>query len=115
MRTWLLGFAVVCAATGAQAADTMRFWNLTSTTITRLELAPAGTVGFGPNQCANDADGAVDHDERLKLTGLSPGHYDVRVTQKSGRVCLAKDVEVKAGGRYAFSLSDQDLSDCHPP
>ena len=54
----------------------------------------------------------MDHDERLRLTGIQPGRYDVRLTQKGGRVCTIRDVEVKGDGRYAFSLSDGDLKDC---
>ena len=45
----------------AMAKDT-RFWNLTSSTVKSLELAPTGTSAFGPNQTTNDPDGAVDHD-----------------------------------------------------
>ncbi len=96
----------------AAAADRMQFWNLTSTTITGLALAPAGTTAFGPNQCANDKDGAVDHDERLRLIGIEPGRYDVKVVDKKGRICTARNVAVKGEGRYAFSLSDEDLQDC---
>src|SRR5579863_9197263 len=69
----LLPFAM---PTGASAAERMRFWNLTGVKITKLYLAPAGTTNWGPNQCANDPDGSVDPDERLKLTGLAAGHYD---------------------------------------
>ncbi len=90
----------------------LQFWNLTSSTLTGVALAPAGSAQFGPNQCANDPDGAVDHDERLKLAGVQPGVYDVRITRKSGQVCVARNVTVKAEGRYAFSLSDKDLADC---
>ena len=112
---WLrLALLACCAAHGAAAADRMSFWNLTSSTIVKLELAPAGTGQFGPNQCANDPDGAVDHDERLKLTGLQPGVYDVNVTDKKGRICTVKNVAVKGEGKYAFSLSDSDLHECSP-
>ncbi len=96
----------------ADAAGGMQFWNLTSSTITGLSLAPAGTMAFGPNQCAHDKDGSVDHDERLRLVDVAPGRYDVRVTDRKGRVCLARDVTVKPGGPYAFSLSDDDLREC---
>ena len=61
----------------------MEFWNLTSSTITALTLAPAGTSTFGPNQCDNDKDHEVDHDERLRLTGVEPGRYDVQVISKT--------------------------------
>ena len=104
----------LAACLPAQAADRMTFWNLTSTTLSGLSLAPAGTAEFGPNQCANDKDGTVDHDERLRLVGVSPGRYDVRTTDQKGRVCVARNVTVSGKGRYAFSLSDKDLQDCRP-
>ena len=104
--------AVSTMAAPAMAEDRLSFWNLTSTTITSLVLSPAGSDAYGPNQCANDPDGVVDHDERLRLAGIAPGRYDARLTTKAGRVCTVRDVEVKASGKYAFSLSDGDLTDC---
>ena len=104
--------SLALAGPACAAEQRLTFWNLTSDTITNLVMAPAGTDGFGPNQCANDRDGSVDHDERLRLTGIQPGRYDVRLTQKRGRVCTVRGVEVKAEGRYAFSLADEDLKEC---
>ena len=75
-------------------------------------MAPAGTDKFGPNQCANDRDNEVDHDERLRLTGVTPGRYDVQVTNKVAKLCTVRNVEVKAGGKYSFSLEDSDLAGC---
>ena len=122
MRAALVLLALCGVLRPAAAQERMAFWNLTSFTITDLVMAPLGAEGaargpFGPNQCANDRDGAVDHDERLRLTGIAPGRYDVRLTTKSsatrpGRVCTVPGVEVHGGGKYAFSLSDSDLVDC---
>ena len=113
MRRVRVALALLALAGPAGAAEQrLTFWNLTSDTITNLVMAPTGTDGFGPNQCANDRDGSVDHDERLRLTGIQPGRYDVRLTQKRGRVCTVRGVEVKGEGRYAFSLADDDLKDC---
>jgi hypothetical protein len=98
----------------AGAAERLRFWNLTTGTITELYLAPAGTTQWGPNQCKNDPDGTVDHDERLTLKGVDPGRYDVKLKNKAGRVCTVPNVEVKSGKPYAFSISDKDLTSCTP-
>ena len=111
------GFAILCllafaGATHAVAADRMRFWNLTGTTIAKLYLAPAGSEQWGANQCANDPDGTVSSDERLRLDGVTAGRYDVRLVDADGRACIVKDVTVRAGQAYAFSLSDADLKDC---
>jgi hypothetical protein len=108
----IVSLLLLAASTGARSADRMQFWNLTGTTIAKLYLAPSGTTNWGSNQCANDADGAVDQDERLKLTGVTAGHYDVKLTDKSGRTCIVKDVALEAGKPYAFSLSESDLKDC---
>ena len=107
----LLSLAAVVLAGPATAKDT-RFWNLTSSTVKSLELAPAGTSAFGPNQCANDPDGAVDHDERVKVTGVTTGSYDARITLANGRVCMAKGVRIETG--KPFSIEDRDLTGCAP-
>ena len=98
----------------ATAAERLRFWNLTTTTITELRLAPAGTDNWGPNQCENDPDKSVEHDERLTITGIEPALYDVKPANRAGRACLVRDIEVKSGQPYAFSISDKDLIRCEP-
>src|SRR5271155_4136785 len=103
--------AVILLALPATAKDT-RFWNLTSSTVKSLELAPAGSSAFGPNQCANDPDGAVDHDERLKVTGVATGVYDARLKLADGRVCTARAVRIESG--KPFSIEDKDLVGCAP-
>jgi hypothetical protein len=111
-RAFPFSIVLLFVASAGLAAQGMRFWNLTSFTVYRLQLAPAGTQAWGPNQCDNDPDKSVDPDERLKIVGVAPGRYDVRLADKTGRVCLARNVEVKSGGAYAFSVSDKDLADC---
>jgi hypothetical protein len=108
-----ISLAFLALAAAAVAADRMRFWNTTSVTITELYLAPAGTTQWGPNQCANDPDGAVDSDERLTLKDIAPGLYDVKLADKKGRSCMVRNVEVKSGKPYAFAIGDSDLTDCN--
>ena len=120
MRTTLLWLVLLLVLTlvspgSAVAAGPMQFWNLTGETVTSLTLAPAGSDKFGPNQCANDKDGGVDNDERLKLTGVAPGRYDVRVGLPKGRMCVVRGVELKGDRKYAFSLEPADLTDCTGP
>lgn len=112
MRIAVASFILLTLAGAALAAEKMRFWNTTSFTITELYLAPAGTTQWGPNQCANDPDGAVDSDERLTLKDVAPGHYDVKLADKKGRICLVRNVEVKSGKPYAFAIGESDLTDC---
>jgi hypothetical protein len=101
---------LACGAASAQDRKGIRFWNLTLNTITKLQLAPAGTGAWGPDQCQNDRDGTVDHDERLRITGLEAGRYDVRLADATGRVCVVKDIDVKAGG--IFTIEEKQLTDC---
>ena len=83
----------------AQAAERrgMRFWNLTLYTLTSLQFSAPGQNAWGKNQCENDDDKTVDHNERLRITGLTPGRYDAKLTDKLGRTCVVKGVEVKDG------------------
>jgi hypothetical protein len=101
--------SVACSVASAQTRPT-RFWNLTRHTISELYLAPAGTTTWGPNQCKNDKDGTVDSDERLRITGVASGSFDVKLTDTSGRACLVRNVKVEAG--EIFSIEEKDLTDC---
>ena len=107
-----LALAVLLLATGptAASAKTTRFWNLTDNTITTLQLAPAGTETYGPNQCLNDKDKTVEHDERLKILGVSSGNYDAHLTDAKGRMCTVKALAVKEG--EVFSIEEKQLVDC---
>ena len=106
--------AMLLAAGGARAAVPLKFWNTSSQAFTGVYLAAPGTAKWGPNQAANDPDGAVSADERLKLPDVAPGRYDVRLVQKDGRSCVVKDVELRASGPYAFSIGDPELKACRP-
>lgn len=87
-----------------------RFWNLTGQTIAEFQLAPAGTTQWGENQTRNDKDGTVDSDERLRITGVEPGRYDARLKDVTGRVCVVRNLDIKAGD--IFSVEERDLTDC---
>ena len=104
-----LGLVGILIVGPAMAKDT-RFWNLTSSTVESLELAPAGTSAFGPNQTKNDPDGTVDHDERVKVTGVKTGAYDARLKLADGRACTVKGVRVDAG--KVFTIEEKELVGC---
>ena len=110
MRTTFAALLILAAGTTACAAKTTRFWNLTDNTITAFALAPAGTDNFGPDQCKNDKDGSVDHDERLKIVGVASGNYAARFTDSKNRTCTVKSVDVKEG--EVFSIEEKQLGDC---
>jgi hypothetical protein len=112
VRILLLVLTVLLALSAARAADRKgtRFWNLTQHTIVTFQMSPAGQDTWGRDQCENDRDHEVDHDERLRITDIAPGRYDVRFRDKTGRICVVKNIEVKDGG--IFSIEERDLSDC---
>jgi hypothetical protein len=111
-------FAVLlaCAALGrstcsiAQEGKGIRFWNLTLHTITQLRVSPAGENRWGPDQCQNDRDGTVEHDERLRITGVDPGRYDVKLADVTGRACIVRNIELRAGA--VFTVEEKQLTDC---
>ena len=111
-KTTVLLLALLAGGAGAQQAQprATRFWNLTGQTITHLYLAPAGGTNWGADQCRNDPDGSVDDDERLPVTGITAGRYDTKLTQKSGRVCLVRNIEIKPGA--IFSIDKAALAKC---
>src|SRR5262245_56865965 len=113
MRTFVLSLTMaLLAASTASAQDRrgIRFWNLTLYTVTQMQMSPAGQNAWGPDQCKNDRDGTVDHDERLRITGVQAGRYDVKLTDKIGRVCVVRDIEVKDGA--VFTIEEKQLTDC---
>jgi len=89
----------------------IRLWNLTTSTISGFQLSLAGKNDWGPNQTLNDKDKEVDHDERLRITGIGPGRYDAKVSYGNARQCFVRDIEIKADA--VFSISDKDLKDCN--
>jgi hypothetical protein len=114
-RTQNLALLVALGASlpALAAEKPIRFWNLTSATVTELRLAAAGSGAFGPNQCKNDKDGSVDHDERLPMTGVTPGRYDIKIGYKGGKSCRVANVAIEGG--KVFSIEDKDLTDCSTP
>jgi len=110
---WIGGAAIALTLmlTAAQAAERrgMRFWNLTLYTLTSLQFSPPGQNTWGKNQCENDNDKTVDHDERLRITGLAPGRYDAKLIDKMGRTCVVKNIDVKDG---VFAIEEKQMTSC---
>jgi hypothetical protein len=106
----VIALAIMTSVAQAQNKPT-RFWNLTANTITVLQMSPSGKQEWGINQCKNDRDGTVDHDERLRINDVNAGRYDVRIVDKAGRTCTVRDVDVKEGA--IFTIEEKQLTDCH--
>jgi hypothetical protein len=112
MRWILTSIALLLAGAGELAAQGkgIRLWNLTMSTISGFQLSPSGMNAWGPNQTLNDKDKEVDHDERLRITGVEPGRYDAKVSYRGSRQCFVRNIEIKADA--VFSIADKDLKDC---
>src|ERR1700736_719844 len=113
MRWILVSVALLLASASELAAQGkgIRFWNLTTATISSFQLSPAGKDTWGPNQTLNDKDKEVDHDERLRITSVEPGRYDAKVGYRDLKQCFVRDIEIKADA--VFSIADKDLKDCN--
>jgi hypothetical protein len=111
MRKLILALSLAMAASPSLAASKgIRFWNLTANTITDFELSPAGKNSWGKNQCLNDNDKSVDHDERLKITGIPAGTYDVKLADAKGRTCTVTNIAIKDNA--VFSIEEKQLTNC---
>src|SRR5262245_28850754 len=115
MRRIPASMALLLMSTAALFAQSkgkgIRLWNLTTSTITGFQLSPAGQNAWGPNQTLNDKDKEVDHDERLRITGVQPGRYDAKVGYAGARQCVVRDIEIKADA--VFSIADKELKECN--
>ena len=111
-KSLLIVIALLSASAAADAQDRrgIRFWNLTANTVKQFYLSPAGKDEWGPDQCKNDRDGEVDHDERLRIIGIEPGRYDVKLADVRGRQCVVRNVEIKAGA--VFTIEEKQLTEC---
>jgi hypothetical protein len=104
-----IAFVLMLASADAAERARMRFWNLTAHTLTSLQFSAPGKNAWGANQCENDNDKTVDHDERLRIIGVAAGRYDAKLTDKMGRTCVVKDVEVKDG---IFAIEEKQMTNC---
>jgi hypothetical protein len=107
----IVAFTLAGSVQAAAQGKGIRLWNLTAATISSFQLSPAGKDNWGPNQTLNDKDKEVDHDERLRITGIDPGRYDAKVGYRDSRQCLVRDIEIKADA--VFQVADNDLKDCN--
>jgi hypothetical protein len=118
MKLASLAIAAVLVVAGSVAAAAANYfaYNLTAaTSFSGVYLAPAGagqsgTDQWGPNQALNDDDKSLDFGERLTLTGLTPGIYDVKLIDDAGRTCILHGVDLKT--QTSFEIRDAGLTDC---
>ena len=112
MKAVTCGLALLVGTSIALAAEKpVRFWNLTSETVTSLRLAPAGTRDFGPDLTKGDSDGAVDHDERLAIKSSSRREL-THASVGFRAAAPAAPRALRSRRLLSFRSSEKDLSSC---
>ncbi|HXA26565.1 MAG TPA: hypothetical protein VNW90_30115 [Acetobacteraceae bacterium] len=106
----LAGADVPLQPASAQGQRFFAYNNTTRTDFTGVCMAPAGTENWGPNQALNDRDKSLDAGERLTLTGVAPGHFSVKLVERSGRTCILQGVDLTK--EKSFDIRDQQISNC---
>ena len=112
----LLALASLVALAGAASVSAkagtnyFAYNNTAVTTFKGVYLAPTGTTHWGPNQALNDDDKELDFGERLTLTGLNPGLYDVKLVDQKGRTCIMHRVNLTK--QTSFEIRDASLTHC---
>jgi len=101
---------LVLLSTGSALAKVPLLWNLSLNTMNSVLVSPAGKDQWGPEQIVNDKDGTVDPDERLKITGVADGTYDVKFKDVKGRTCVVRNVAIHAD--EIFTIDEKELKDC---
>ena len=99
-------------ARGAENSAGMGILNLTPAPITEVYASRAGQNTFSSDQIQLNPVGEIDHNKILRLTGFAPGRYLLRITDNSGRVCWARNVDLQVN--KIVSLQNEDLTDCDP-
>ena len=110
MRSHIVLTSILCGvwASGAVAADRFFGFNeTTSTVFTGVYLAPAGTTAWGPNEALNDKDKVWDAGERLAIKGVSRGAFDLKLVDRSERVCVKHGIDLTRD--TTFELRHEDL------
>jgi hypothetical protein len=108
---YLLLFSVAAQPTLAAAKKFFAYNMTTRTDFAGVYMAPEGTTNWSSNQALNDPDKSLDTTERLLLTGLAPGRYDVKLVAKDGRTCFVKNVDLTK--KNSFLIKDEQLTGCH--
>ena len=107
----LLMTVTSCVSARAREARFVAFNSTTSTDFSALDLAPAGTDNWGPNQVLNEKDKSWEASERIRLSGITHGRYDARLVDEKGRKCRLSDVDLTKD--TSFEVRDADLASCH--
>lgn len=96
----------------ASARDLL-FWNMTEHEMVGVYLAKPGSNAWGPNLALSDTiDFTAQGDERIRMPGVTPGQYDVKLVDKEGQTCIVPNATVKGSGRVALAIEEDQLTHC---
>jgi hypothetical protein len=108
---FLISGFMLAQATVAQSQKFFAYNMTTRTDFKGVYLAPAGSENWSSNQTENDKDKSLDITERLQLTGLTPGRYDVKLVTEDGGSCIVKDVDLTK--ENSFVIKEDQIAGCH--
>lgn len=107
----LLALLYGLVAQSASAADRFTGFNeTTSTVFTGVYLAPHGSGAWGANEALNDKDKVWDAGERLIIGDVSRGVFDLKVVDRTGRVCYKYAIDLTKD--RTFDIREDDLRNC---
>ena len=110
-RVWLTPIVLVLCGGDGRADQRFFVYDLTTATkFTEVYLAPSGSGRWGANQAANDKDRVLDPGERLAITAIARGVYDVKFIDHDGRICVKNGVDLTRD--TTFDIRDTDLAKC---
>ena len=111
-RVWLAPIVLAsCWPGNVQAEQRFFVYDLTTATrFTEVYLAQSGSGRWGANQALNDKDRVLDPGERLAITAIARGVYDVKFVDPDGRVCIKTGVDLTRDA--TFDIRDTDLTKC---
>jgi len=107
-----VAIAALTLTAGIAAAKEPVLWNLTVNRIDSLKISPPGKNAWSAEQTLNDKDHSVDPDERLKITGIADGVYDVKFVDAKKRTCIVPNVALAAN--KITSIDEKELKGCTP-
>lgn len=87
--------------TVAPAAATLVVQNRSREPIYRVQLSPSASSSWGADQLGADV---LQVGQQLTLRGIAPGHWDLRVIDRSGHVKEWRLEAFHAGGTYTADI-----------
>jgi hypothetical protein len=104
--------AASLAGTPARARDLL-FWNMTEHEFVGVYLAPPGTNRWSTNMALSDnIDYTANDDERIRMPGVVPGQYDMKLVDKQGQTCIVRNVAVNGTRKVAVGIDESQLTNC---